>query len=73
MLAAIIALAPLVLELLKILVGNKGSEAEKKEAIQEAENALRDAIARVRAAVDHATDTGGDTSKIEDIINRPKK
>jgi hypothetical protein len=73
-LAIVIALAPLILELLKILWGNKGSEAEKLRAVQEAEASLRDVIARTRAALQKAEDTDGDTSDLEDIANRkPKK
>lgn len=74
MLSAIVALAPLFLELLKVILGNKGSDAQKAEAVKLAEEKLKRAIAEVRAAIDKATETEGNTKEIEDIINkRPKK
>lgn len=69
----IIALAPLFLELLKVIFGSKGSAAEKAEAVKLAEEKLKRAIQEVRAAIDRATDTEGDTSDLEKIINGPKK
>lgn len=63
--ALITLLAPLVVELLKIFFG--GSSTEKEKAAVEIKEALR----RIRAAISHAEETDGDTSKIEDIINKP--
>ena len=71
MLAAILALAPLVLELLKLIWGSKGSEADQAKAVKEAEDALRAAIARVRAAIDAVPEKG--TEDLERIINEPRK
>lgn len=70
MLAAIIALAPLVLEILKLFVTSKASGADKKAAVDEATQALKNTIARLRAAIDKAEETEGDTSAIEDEINK---
>lgn len=74
MLAAISALVPLILKLLGLFFTDKTSEAQQKLAIEEAKAALQDAIRRTRAAIDYAAESGGDTSLIEDVINkRPKK
>lgn len=70
MLAAIIALAPLILELLKVILGAGSSKADKNAAIEEAKASLQEAIRRTRAAIDKAAETGGDTSDIEKIINK---
>lgn len=65
--AAIIALAPLILELIKLLFGKDKGDA----AIKQAEDAIRRAIQEIRAAIDEIPEKG--TGAIEDIINRPKK
>jgi hypothetical protein len=67
--AAIIALAPLVLELIKLLFGRGGNDA----AVKQAEEALKRTIQEIRAAVAKAEETGGNTEDLESIINRPKK
>ena len=64
MLSWITLLAPIALELLKIFTGkDQNAKAAAKEE-------LLAAMARIRAAVQKAEDTGGDTSAIEDIINK---
>lgn len=61
-------LAPILLELLKIFF-SKTPEEEKRKAQQEILEKLR----VIRAAITKAEDTGGDTSDLEDIVNRPRK
>lgn len=62
-------LAPIVLELLKIFFA-KDTTAEVKE------RAAKDILAKIQEinkALKKAKDTDGDTSELEDIINRPKR
>lgn len=74
MLAAITALIPLFVALLNLFASKKLTDAEKVALAEEIKQNTLNQIARIRAAIDHATDTGGDTSRVEEIINkRPKK
>lgn len=65
--AIISLLAPIVLELLKIIFGGS-SNSDKEKALQE----VREQLAKIRAAIGKAEETGGDTSDLEKIINGRK-
>lgn len=54
---------PIILEVLKIFWG---PTPDKAKVAQE----ILDNLKRIRAALDKAEDTSGDTSDIEDIINK---
>lgn len=58
-------LAPIILELLKIFFGG-GNATEKEKAQKE----ILEYLAKIRVAIQKAEDSGGDTSEIEDVINR---
>lgn len=60
-------LAPILLELLKIFF-SKSDDSVKQKAQQEILAKLRE----IRAATAKAEETGGDTSDLEDIVNRPR-
>lgn len=64
--AALTALIPLFVEILRLFSGSGSSEREKIKA------EITQSLARIRQALQKAEETGGDTSDIEDIINGRK-
>jgi len=61
----LVLLAPIVLELMKILFSKSDSEVKEKAAKD-----ILNTIKEIGAALNKAEETGGDTSDIEDIINK---
>lgn len=67
---AILSLAlPVILEVLKLFFSKDTTEETRKKAADD----LLAKIAEINLALKKAEDTEGDTSGIEDVINRPRK
>lgn len=67
---AIISLAlPVILEVLKLFFSKDTTEETRKKAADD----LLAKIAEINLALKKAEDTEGDTSSIEEIVNRPRK
>jgi hypothetical protein len=60
-------LAPILLELLKIFFSKTDVEVK-----QQAQKDILEKLRQIRAAMAKAEETEGDTSDLEDIVNRPK-
>lgn len=69
MLAIITLVLPIVLEVLKLFFSKDTTEEVRQKTAKE----LLEKIAEINRALKKAEDTEGDTSDIEDVINRPKK
>jgi len=66
--ALVTLLVPLVIEILRLILSTKTSEAAKRAGAE----ALLKRIKEINAAVKKVEETGGDTSDLEKIINRPR-
>lgn len=64
--AAILTLAPLLLELIKLFFGAPSDK--RADVIKD----VKASFAKIRDAIQKAQDTEGDTSAIEDLINGKK-
>lgn len=69
MLGIVTLVLPIILEVLKLFFSKDTNEEVRQKTAKE----LLEKIAEINRALKKAEDTEGDTSDIEDVINRPKK